>query len=128
MIETPSPARRMVADVVYAYRWLQGRDHAPASLRAFCAALNESLTQFEMGIVHQTIKNWEDRRTLPDPVVIKALLVSTRDWRRDFAQDLLAALTPLEIEPATYIGQRARERSLIDTGPHKKRYSDWYRD
>lgn len=118
----------MVSDVVYAYRQMQGRGGTPASLRAFSHSLNEVLRPYQMGIVHQTVKNWEDRHSLPEIYILGSLRRHATDWRRDFAQDLLAALLPEDIEPATEIGRRARERSLIDTGPHKRRYGKWFSD
>jgi hypothetical protein len=116
-------ARRAVADIVYAYRYLAGEDGKPLSLRAFAEAYNEVLAPFGESVSHQTIKNWEERIHLPRvPFVLMAEMSSPPDWRRDFSQDLLSALRPKLYRPATEIGRSAMERSVVDTGPFKPRY------
>jgi len=126
MLNHEVAARRMVSDIVYAYRMIQGDGESPASLRAFCAALNEALAAYQMSIVHQTVKNWEDRRSLPAVYILGALRRNATDWRRDFAIDLLSALMPETIAPVTDVGRRALARSRLDTGPLKPRYGDWW--
>ena len=116
-------ARRAVADLVFAYRYLAGDDRAPLSLRTFAEQLNEVLAQYDESISHQTIKNWEDRVHLPRVYFMVQIEMSAPpDWRRDFARDMLAALRPRFYQPATEIGRRAMERSVVDTGPFKRRY------
>jgi hypothetical protein len=56
--------------------------------------------------------------------MIYIALQAPTDWRRDFAQDILAALRPNLYKPATQVGEQALERSLIDTGPFKPRYDN----
>lgn len=127
MVDTTLPARRAVADIVYAYRLILGKRGHPISLRSFAIALNAILISLGEGISHQTVKNWEDRAHLPRThYMIFIALQSPNDWRRDFAQDILSALRPRLYQPATEIGARALERSLSDTGPHKPRYDDHY--
>ncbi len=120
-------ARRAVADIVFAYRYLVGKRGAPLSLRSFAESLNEVLVQMDESISHQTIKNWEDRVHLPRVYFILQMeMISPPDWRRDFARDLLAALRPRLYKPVTEIGRSAMERSVVDTGPFKPRYdSRW---
>lgn len=123
MIETTLPARRAVAEIVYAYRQLMGADGAPLSLREFAQALNQALEVFGDSVSHQTIKNWEDRIHLPRTYfMIQIGVQSPNDWRRDFSQDILSALRPDLYQPATEIGRLARERSLIETGPQKPHF------
>lgn len=119
------PARRAVSDIVYAYRHLMGEDGAPLSLRAFAAELNHVLAEMEDSISHQTIKNWEDRVHLPRVYfMIQVGIMAPHDWRRDFAQDILAALRPNLYQPASEIGRVAMKRSVEDTGPYKPRYDN----
>ncbi|MEN8242523.1 MAG: hypothetical protein ABFS17_11415 [Chloroflexota bacterium] len=120
MIESTLPARRAVAEIVYAYRQVMGADGAPLSLREFARALNQALEVFGDSVSHQTIKNWEDRVHLPRTYfMIQIGVQSPNDWRRDFSQDILSALRPDLYQPATAIGRLARERSLAETGPQK---------
>ena len=123
MVDTTLPTRRAVADIVFAYRQVLGTGGAQLSLREFARALNEVLAVFGDSISHQTVKNWEDRVHLPRTYfMIQVGLESPNDWRRDFAQDILAALRPNLYQPATEIGRVALERSVVDTGPHKRRF------
>jgi hypothetical protein len=125
MVDSTLPSRRAVADIVYAYRQVLGEGGAQLSLRAFARALNEVLAVFGESISHQTVKNWEDRVHLPRTYFMLQLgLEAPNDWRRDFAQDVLSALRPNLYQPATEIGQAARQRSLDDTGPLKLRYDN----
>ena len=125
MIESTLPARRAVAEIVYAYRQVMGADGAPLSLRAFARALNPALEVFGDSVSHQTIKNWEDRVHLPRTYfIIQIGVQSPNDWRRDFSQDILSALRPDLSQPATEIGRLARERSLLETSPQKPRFDN----
>lgn len=125
MVNTTLPTRRAVADIVFAYRNILGEGSYPLALRHFAAALNQLLAKHNQTISHQTVKNWEDRRHLPRTHrMIYITLDAPNDWRRDFAQDVLSALHPDLYQPATKIGRRARERSLVDTGPQKRRYDN----
>jgi hypothetical protein len=125
MIKSTLPARRAVAEIVYAYRQLMGADGAPLSLREFARALNHALAVFGDSVSHQTIKNWEDRVHLPRTYfMIQVGAQSPNDWRRDFSQDILAALRPELYQPATEIGRLALARSLEETGPQKSRFDN----
>jgi hypothetical protein len=126
MVDTTLPTRRAVADIVFAYRQLQGAPGRPCSLREFAASLSAALGPLHDGFSHQAIKNWEDRHNLPHRSAIRLLHRAGRGWVRDFAADLLAALEPENFAPVTEIGRRALERSLTDTGPHKPRYDRRY--
>ena len=118
-------ARRAVADIVYAYRYLAGENGKPLSLRAFAESYTEILAPFDESISHQTVKNWEERMHLPRvSFIVLAELASPPDWRRDFSRDMLSALRPKLYKPATEIGRIAMERSVIDTGPFKPRYDN----
>lgn len=125
MVDHTLQIRRAVADIVYAYRQILGKRGYPLSLRHFALALNEILISQGEGVSHQTVKNWEDRAHLPRThYMIYIALQSPQDWRRDFAQDILAALRPKFYKPATEVGVWALERSLTDTGPFKPRYDN----
>ena len=118
-------ARRAVADIVYAYRYLVGERGRPISLREFAEQYSEILAPFDESISHQTVKNWEDRVHLPRvSFIVLAEMASPPDWRRDFSKDMLAALRPRLYKPVTEIGRAAMERSVIDTGPMKLRYDN----
>lgn len=79
------------------------------SLRAFAEALGNGSQE----ISHQTIKNWEDGTNEPDFSFVMTLVMKTRDWRMDFALDLLAAMKPEIYEPMTSIGRRAIEKYSV---------------
>ncbi len=126
MVDMTLPARRAVADVVFAYRRVQGERGQPLPLREFAAALNEVLGLLGGSLSYQTVKNWEDRVNLPRLHYMVQLAIMAQDWRRDFGEDMLAALQPSIYRPASEIGRRALERSLIETGPHKTRRDGYY--
>lgn len=119
--------KRAVADVVFAYRHIIGEPNKPLSFRDFAAQLSDVLSAVNHQVSHQTVKNWEDRTHLPRIYSISALLhQAPNDWRRDFAEDMLAVIRPNLYQPATDIGHRALKRSLTETGPHKLRYDTRY--
>lgn len=126
MYDTTLPAKRAVADIVFAYRQIVGQPGRPASLREFSQALSAALEPLGGTVSHQTVKNWEDRANLPKITLLRQLTLYARDWRRDFALDMLAAMQPEDHAPATDIGRRALSRSLEDTGPLKPRYDRRY--
>jgi len=80
------------------------------SLRAFAEALSNG----SQDISHQTIKNWEDGATEPDFSFVMTLVMKTRDWRMDFAFDILAAMKPEIYEPMTSIGQDALKMATTE--------------
>lgn len=110
MIKTTLPNRRAVAQIVKDYRVLAGTSQREAPLRVFAASLSEALEPIGRRVSYQSIKNWEDRRYLPDAFSMLRLAQAARhDWRGDFAGDILAALYPESYEPVTEIGRRAVE-------------------
>jgi len=119
--------KRAVADIVFAYRHVAGDGNKPLSYRDFAASLREILVPQDKNLSHQTIKNWEDRVHLPRAYYVTTLVLhAPNDWRKDFAEDTLAALHPDDYKPSTDIGRRALQRSLMDTGPIKLRYDTSY--
>jgi hypothetical protein len=108
MIKTTLPAKRAISEIVRTYRTIQGQDGRPLPLRDFACALSEILEPYGGGISHQSVKNWEDRNHLPHHFfMVQIAFHAPPDWRRDFAQDVLAALNPELYKPATAIGHRA---------------------
>lgn len=108
MIKTTLPNRRAVSQIVKEYRILAGSSQQVATLRAFAALLSEALEAFGRGISHQSIKNWQDGRYMPDGFsMLRLAEVARFDWRGDFAGDMLAAIYPESYTPVTEIGRRA---------------------
>lgn len=108
MIKTTLPNRAAVAQIVSEYRILAGTSAKRATLRQFADTLSEALEHAGRCISYQSIKNWQDRRYLPDAFRMLRLAQAARyDWRGDFAEDILAALDPEVYRPATEIGRRA---------------------
>ncbi len=110
MLKTTLPTKQAVSQIVHEYRVLAGSSMRRATLRGFAGTLSEALQPMGGGVSYQSVKNWEDRRYLPDSFVMLRLSQAARyDWRGDFAEDILAALHPDTYEPATEIGRRAIE-------------------
>jgi hypothetical protein len=108
MLRTTLPAKTAVAYIVDKYRQLQGSGRQPATLRYFAAALTEVLQSTGLRVSHQSIKNWGDRRYLPDLyVMLQIAQQAQHDWRRDFALDILAAVEPDRYQPVSDIGRAA---------------------
>jgi transcriptional regulator with XRE-family HTH domain len=82
------------------------------SLRKFADALTEN-TNHGIEISHQSIKNWEDAVTEPEFSFVMTLALTARDWRMDFAFDVLAAMRPEIYEPMTQIGRDAIELATV---------------
>lgn len=108
MIKTDLPAKTAVAQIVREYRLLHSGAQRLAPLRTFAAALSEALQPVDRSVSYQTIKNWGDRRYLPNPFTMLQIAQGARsDWRGDFAEDILAVLHPETYLPASEIGRRA---------------------
>lgn len=108
MIRTTLPTKQAISAIVRAHRALQGEGKRPLSLRDFAAALSEVLSPYGGKVSHQSVKNWEDRVFLPSPFhMMQISMHAPYDWRRDFAEDVLAALQPDLYQPATQIGTQA---------------------
>jgi transcriptional regulator with XRE-family HTH domain len=82
------------------------------SLRAFAKELSEGLKK-EDKVTYQTIKNWEDGIHKPNFQFLMSLAMTVRDWRGDFAFDILAAMKPDIYEPMTSIGRDAISKDAI---------------
>jgi len=108
MFKTTLPAKTAVAQIVDQYRQQHGPSMQPATLRQFARSLSEVLQLSGRRISHQSIKNWGDRRYLPDVfIMLQIANEANHDWRRDFALDILAAVLPESYEPVTEIGREA---------------------
>jgi hypothetical protein len=66
------------------------------SLRDFAGDLSSKLPE---PISHQSIKNWEDRETIPPYYLFLAIALHNDDWRRTFALEILAVLKPDLYQP-----------------------------
>ena len=127
MLETDLPARRAVADIIFAYRNIQGEAGRPLSYRGFAAALSQVLKPLGAGVSHQAIRHWENRIHLPRIfLMLQLALHAPEDWRRDLAEDTLGVMRPNIYRVSSHVGERALERSLVETGPHKRRYDIRY--
>lgn len=112
MIKTTLPAKQAVSKIVSEYRILAGTSQKRATLREFAAALSEALQSAGRSVSYQSVKNWGDRRYLPDAFSMLRLSQAAHyDWRGDFAGDILAAMDPESYEPVTEIGRRALRAS-----------------
>lgn len=108
MIKTTLPAKRAVAQIVEEYRVLSGSSARQATLRAFANNLSDALSAVGRAVSYQSVKNWQDRRYLPDGyLMLRLAQAGSHDWRGEFAADILAAIYPDSYEPATEIGRRA---------------------
>ena len=102
------PAKEAVAQIVEEYRIMTGDSNKPATLREFAAALSEATQPGGRGVSYQSIKNWSDRTYLPDSYfMVRLEKLARRDWRGQFAGDILAALHPETYQPVSEIGRRA---------------------
>ena len=126
-IEQSIITRRAVSDIIFAYRQVHSSKHHPLSLRQLAAEINEAIRYKHKTISYQIVKNWEDRMHIPRVYTLYKIALIANGWVSDLAYDLLAALRPEMYQPATFIGKRAIERSLIETGPLKPRYDQHYR-
>lgn len=118
--------RRAVSDIIFAYRQVHSSKPHPLSFRQLSEEINKAIKGKHNTISYQTIKNWEDRMHLPRVYTLYKIALIANGWISDLAYDLLAAVRPQRYQPATFIGNRALERSLIDTGPLKPRYDQHY--
>jgi hypothetical protein len=110
MLKTAHRHKKAVAQIVREYRILAGTSHKQATLRQFAESLSEVLSSLGRAVSYQSIKNWGDQRYLPDTLLMMRLS-KARDWRGEFATDILAALYPEDYQPATEIGRRALHSS-----------------
>jgi transcriptional regulator with XRE-family HTH domain len=97
MTKSIKPVRKIVSE----YRKQRGE-----SLRDFAKALTDGLKEGDQ-VSYQTIKNWEDGIHQPKFDFLLTLVMTLRDWRSDFAFDVLSAMKPEIYPPATSIGENA---------------------
>ena len=88
------------------------RKQRDLSLRAFAAELSEGLKPQDH-VTYETIRNWENGVTEPNFQLLITLALTVRDWRGDFAFDILAAMKPDIYEPMTSIGKDAIEEYSV---------------
>jgi hypothetical protein len=128
MIKTTLPAKRAVAQIVEEYRVLSGSSAKQATLRAFAGNLSDALVAMGRKVSYQSVKNWQDRRYLPDGyLMLRLAQAGSHDWRGEFASDILAAIYPDSYEPATEIGRRAintHKNALTMNGKHGNGYKN----
>lgn len=118
MIKTSWPAKLAVAEIVLSYRQIQGDEGRLLSLREFAEKLTAIVAPYGGSISHQTVKNWQDKTNLPNRFfLIQIHAHAPTDWRRDFAQDVLAVIIPDQYSPATETGKRAISNGEMHTFP-----------
>jgi transcriptional regulator with XRE-family HTH domain len=93
--------------IVRVYRKQKG-----LSLRDFAQELSEGLKNEEQ-VTYETIRNWERGEYKPNFSLLMTLAMTVRDWRGDFAFDILAAMKPDIYEPMTSIGRDAISKDAI---------------
>ena len=114
-IKTTLPEKYAVSKIVYQYRLILGEKNHPISLRKLADALNNILNPIGGNISHQSIKNWEDRKHLPNNYWMRQLLKNADAcWCKDFAQDILAVLEPERYAPISIIAKDI----LADSASH----------
>jgi hypothetical protein len=97
-----------VGQIIEAYRKELGDGKGPLPYREFAAKLS---ADFSTPVPHQSIESWEKGRWNPSMPFLDALATMTRDWRHDFANDLLASLYPMRFRPTGKIGKRILKES-----------------
>lgn len=129
MLKTDHRYKQAVAQIVHDYRRMLGTSHRQATLRQFAESLSDALHSMGRAVSYQSIKNWGDRRYLPDTLLMMRLAKAARDWRADFATDILAAMYPEDYQPATEIGRRALRNShelILSGGINGSRHHNTY--
>jgi len=84
-----------------------------SSLRDFARDLSDGLNK-EDQVTYETIRNWERGEYKPNFGLLMTLVMKTRDWRMDFAFDILAAMRPEIYEPMTQIGRDALKLAALE--------------
>lgn len=120
------PTKRAISDLVFAYRHIHGNRQRPLSFRDFAEQCNLGGVNTRFEISYQTVKNWEDRVHLPRMSFLIHLAFAVEGWQSEFALDAIAMMRPKLFKPTTFIGIRANERSVVETGPLKTRYDGYY--
>ncbi len=98
-----------IQKVVSSYRKQSG-----LSLRNFAQELSAGLKE-EDRITYETIRNWERGIYNPNFGLLMTLVMTTRDWRSDFAFDCLSAIRPEIYPPVTSIGEEALLQTQTET-------------
>ena len=97
-----------IQQIVSTYRKQRG-----LSLRDFARELSEGLKE-EDSVTYETIRNWERGEYRPNFGLLMTLVMTARDWRMNFAFDVLAAMRPEIYEPMTKIGRDALELATVE--------------
>ena len=85
--------KERVSEITLHYRRVLGGGDKAATLRAFASWLSEALAPHHRKISHQSIKNWTDKRYVPDPLLMKQIAEEAiHDWRGNFANEILAVI------------------------------------
>ena len=85
--------KERVSEITLYYRRALGGGDQTATLRAFASWLSEALAPHHRQISHQSIKNWTDKRYIPDHSLMKQIAEEAmHDWRGDFASEILAVI------------------------------------
>lgn len=114
MANHSSKVKERVSAITLHYRRLQTGSNQPATLRAFAAWLSAALAPHHRHISHQSIKNWSDKRYIPDRSLMKQIAEEAlHDWRGEFAREILAAIE-MDI-PTT--GRKSAPRIFISPNP-----------
>ncbi len=82
----------------------QYRTERELSMQAFANAIGQVLKD---GLTRQCVWNWEHAISTPEYWLLVELVLKTRDWRMDFAGDVLAILNPKSYEPVSAAGRKA---------------------
>lgn len=105
-IKTTIPAKYAISKIVFQYRMILGDRNHPISLRKLSNELNIILNPIGGNVSHQSIKNWEDKKHLPNVYWMIQLLINAKSsWCKDFSQDILSIIQPEKYKPASMIGK-----------------------
>ena len=85
--------KKRVSEITLHYRRALAGGDQTATLRSFANWLSEALVPHHRRISHQSIKNWTDKRYMPDYSLMKQIAEEAfHDWRGEFANEILAVI------------------------------------
>lgn len=85
--------KECISEITLYYRLALGGGDQAATLRAFASCLSEALAPHNRQISHQSIKNWTDKRYIPDPSLMRQIAEEAiHDWRGNFAKEILSVI------------------------------------